>query len=170
MKKLIFGLIISLGIWSCSEPEPDMYSGQKLEFELFKSSDFNYSGNLTVNELTSGDLEFIIQLDGAKSLDEYEFPAHLHFGGYDEAEAPIAYLLNSISSKDLKSVTVLSQLPDGTTLDFEAMRAFDGHVKVHLANDGPDYGVILVAGNVGGNLSSEAIFDPSKIAICGKDY
>lgn len=170
MKKLIFGLIISLGFWSCSEQEPDKYTGQKLEFELFKSSDFNYSGNLSVNELTGGDLEFIIQLDGAKSSDGYVFPAHLHFGGYDAADAPIAYLLNSISAKDLKSVTVLGQLSDGTKLDFEEMKAFDGHVKVHLANDGPDYGVILVAGNVGGNLSSEASFDPSKIAVCGKSY
>lgn len=65
MKKLIFGLIISFGFWSCAEQEPDTYSGQKLEFQLFKSSDFKYPGNLTVNELTSGDLEFIIQLDGA---------------------------------------------------------------------------------------------------------
>lgn len=170
MKKLIFGLILSLGIVSCAEQEPEKYTGQKLEFELFKSSDFNYSGNLTVNELTGGDLEFEIQLDGAKSQDEYVFPAHLHFGGYDAADAPIAYLLNSVSAKDLKSVTVLGQLSDGTTLNFEAMKAFDGHLKVHLANDGPDYEVILVAGNVGGNLSNEASFDPSKIAVCGKSY
>lgn len=170
MKKLIFGLMISLGLWSCSEQEPDKYSGQKLEFELFKSSDFNYSGNLTVNELTGGDLEFIIQLDGAKSPDGYVFPAHLHFGGYDVPDTPLAYLLNSISAKDLKSVTVLGQLSDGSRLDFEEMKAFDGHVKVHLANDGPDYGVILVAGNIGRNFSAEQSFDPGKIAVCGKSY
>lgn len=109
-------------------------------------------------------------MDGAKSSDGYVFPAHLHFVGYDAANAPIAYLLNSISAKDMKSVTVLGQLSDGTKLDFEVMKAFDGHVKVHLANDGPDYGLILVAGNIGGNFSSEASFDSSKIAVCGKSY
>lgn len=50
------------------------------------------------------------------------------------------------------------------------MKAFDGHVKVHLANDGPDYGEILVAGNIGRNFSAEQGFDPGKIAVCGKSY
>ena len=170
MKKLIFGLIISLGFWSCAEQEPDTYSGQKLEFQLFKSSDFNYSGNLTVNELTSGDLEFIIQLDGAKSADGYVFPAHLHFGNYDVADAPIAYVLNSITAKDLKSVTVINSLSDGSKLTFDQMKTFKGHVKIHLANDGPDYGVILVAGNVGANFKTEPAFVPSKITVCGKSF
>jgi hypothetical protein len=50
------------------------------------------------------------------------------------------------------------------------MKSFDGHVKIHLANEGPDYEVILVAGNVGGNFNAELGFDPTKLAICGKSY
>ena len=170
MKKLIFGLIISLGLWSCSEPEPDMYTGNQLEFELFQSSTYDFKGNLEVKELTTGGLEFTLRMDGAKAYSDYLYPAHLHFGSYDQADAPIAHLLNPVSAKNLRSVTVLGSLSDGSKLTFEQMKAFDGHVKVHLANDGPDYGVILVSGNVGGNLSGEASFDPSKIAICGKSY
>lgn len=170
MKKLILILMISSGLVACSEQEPDLYTGQQLEFELFKSSDFDYNGTLSVKELRDGNLEFEIQLEGVSSSTEYNFPAHLHFGGYDQADAPIAYMLNPVSSKNLESSTVLDKLADGSKLTFEQMKTFDGHVKIHLANEGPDYSVILVAGNVGGNFNSELGFDPSKIAVCGKSY
>ncbi|MDF2158084.1 hypothetical protein [Algoriphagus sp. CAU 1675] len=168
MKKLLFLALISLVFWSCGEQEPDKYTGQKLEFELFKSSDFDYTGNLIVQELTSGALEFTIQLEGARSEGAYTFPAHLHFGGYEQADAPIAFLLSPVSSESLKSVTEIGQLSDGSVPTFEQMKVFDGHVKIHLANEGPDYNVILVAGNIGTN--AELGFDPEKIAICGKSY
>lgn len=170
MKKLIIALIVVVGLGACSEHELDRYTGQQLEYGLFKASDYDYSGVLTVRELTDGQLEFDIQLEGPRSSNEYSYPAHLHFGGYDQADAPMAYMLNPVSAKDLKSTTVLGTLSDGTRLAFEAMKTFDGHVKIHLANEGPDYSVILVAGNVGSNLVSGVGFDPARIAICGNSF
>ncbi len=170
MKKLIFGLLFLSGVWSCTDPEPEVYSGQRLDFELFKSSDFDYSGQLSVQELIDGSLEFNIILSGASSASSMSYPAHLHFGSYDQANTPIAAILNSIPSKELKSVTILNQLSDGNKLDFDAMRNFKGHVKVHLAADGPDYGVILVAGNVGNTKLDQSEFDRNKIAVCGKSF
>lgn len=169
MKKLLLGFSIIVGIWSCSEPEPDVYTGEKIEFELFKSSDFDFNGTLTVQELMTGDVEFTIQLEGAKSSN-ISYPAHLHFGSYDQADAPIAQLLTPVSGIDLKSVTVLNSLSDGSKVSFDQMKNFDGHVKIHLANEGPDYEVILVAGNVGANFDPELEFDASKITVCGKDF
>jgi hypothetical protein len=169
MKKLLLGLLISVGLWSCSEPEPDVYTGEKIEFELYKSSDFNFNGTLLVQELTTGNVEFTIQLEGAKSSN-ISYPAHLHFGSYDQADAPIAQLLTPVSGTDLKSVTILNTLSDGSKVSFDQMKSFDGHIKIHLANEGPDYGVILVAGNIGANFNSELGFDPSKIAVCGKSF
>lgn len=169
MKKLLLGLFVSVGLWSCSEPEPDVYTGEKIEFELFKSSDFDFNGTLLVQELTSGDVEFTIQLEGAKS-GNISYPAHLHFGNYEQADAPIAQLLTPVSGTDLKSVTVLKTLSDGSKVSFDQMKSFDGHVKIHLANEGPDYQVILVAGNVGANFNPELGFDPTKMAVCGKSF
>lgn len=169
MKKLLFGLLISVGLWSCSEQEPDVYTGEKIEFELFKSSDFDFNGTLTVRELMTGDVEFSIQLEGVKSAN-ISYPAHLHFGGYDMADAPIAQLLTPVSGTDLKSVTVLNTLSDGSKVSFDQMKNFNGHVKIHLANEGPDYEVILVAGNVGANFNPELGFDPTKMAVCGKSF
>jgi hypothetical protein len=169
MKKLLLGFMISFGLWSCSESEPDIYTGEKLEFELFKSSEFDFNGRLLVQELTTGEVEFTIQLEGAKAAN-ISYPAHLHFGGYDQAEAPIAQLLTPVSGTDLKSVTVLNTLSDGSKVSFDQMKNFDGHVKIHLANDGPDYNVILAVGNVGANFNPELDFDLSKMAVCGKSF
>ena len=169
MKKLILGLSILVGLWSCSDPEPDIYTGERIEFQLFKSSDFDYNGTLSIQELRTGGVEFTIQLEGARSAN-ISYPAHLHFGGYDRADAPIAQLLTPVSGANLRSVTVLNTLSDGSKVSFEQMKGFDGHVKIHLANEGPDYNVILVAGNVGAGFNAELGFDPSKIAICGKDF
>jgi hypothetical protein len=170
MKKLLFALVVSVGLVSCSDQEPDLYTGNQLEFELFQSSTYDFKGNLEVKELRGGGLEFTLRMDGSKAYTDYSYPAHLHFGSYDQADAPIAHLLNPVSAKNLESVTVLGTLSDGSKLTFGQMKSFDGHVKIHLANDGPDYGVILVAGNVGGNFNPELGFDPSKIAVCGKSF
>ena len=169
MKKLILGILVTVGLWSCKDQEPNRYSGEKLEFELYKSSDFDFNGTLLVQELTTGELEFSIILDGVTSSNSISYPAHLHFGSYDEADAPIAQLLSPVSGADLKSVTLIKTLSDGSDLTFDKMKFFDGHVKIHLANEGPDYGVILVAGNVG-SINTELGFDASKIAVCGKSF
>lgn len=167
MKKIFTIVLIVFGLTSCSETEPDKFTGQELNFKLNKSSDYNFSGTLTVRELKGGKLEFYLKLNGAKTTNDYEYPAHLHFGGYDQADAPIAFLLQPVSAKTLESSTVLGKLSDGTELSFEEMKLFDGHVKIHLANDGPDYQVVLVAGNVGGNPTE---FTSENMAICGNNF
>jgi hypothetical protein len=170
MKKLFLAVLIIAGLGACSEEEPDRYSGRQLAYELFKSSDYDYNGTLIVKELQNGKLEFEIQLQGAKSSAEYNYPAHLHFGGYDQANAPMAFMLNPVSSKSLLSQTVLGTLSDGTKLTYDQLINFDGHVKIHLADEGPDYEVILVAGNIGANLSSKVDFEVAKIAVCGRSF
>jgi hypothetical protein len=92
----------------------------------------------------------------------------LHFGGYDQANAPIAHLLNPLPAAQLTSTTQLGKLSDGRNLKFEDLSNFDGHVKIHLANEGPEYAVILVAGNIGAKARAE--FDPHRIAVCGKSF
>lgn len=170
MRKLLFGLILFAGVFSCTKSSPGKYSGQSLEFELFKSSDFDYNGTLTVQELLNGQLELTLQLSGAQSDEALAFPAHLHFGSYDAIDAPIAAVLNAVPISSLQSTTLLDELSDGSTLDFDKMKLFDGHVKIHLAQDGPDYEVILVAGDVGRNFSADQAFDPSKMTICSPNF
>lgn len=168
MKRLILLLCLAAFVLGCEQVEKERYTGRQQDYQLFQSSDFDFQGTLSVRELTEGGVELGISLTGPTSETDYSYPAHLHFGSYDQAEAPIAFLLNPISASTLKSDTEVVQLSDGTEVDFERMRYFDGHVKIHLANEGPDYEVILVSGNVG--PKSMLGFDPGKIAVCGNNF
>jgi len=168
MKKLLLVALAAFSFFSCSESEDKKYTGEQLEFELFQSSTYDFRGNLLVRELINGNLELTLKMNGAKTYSDYTYPAHLHFGSYDQADSPIAFLLNPVSARDLESVTVLGALSDGKTLDFDAMKSFNGHIKIHLASDGPDYGVILAAGNVG--PKSTAKFEAEKLAVCGNEF
>ncbi|WP_425638421.1 hypothetical protein ACPUEN_03295 [Algoriphagus yeomjeoni] len=170
MRNVIIVLLVLICFGSCTESDQDLYTGQRLDFQLFKASDFNYSGTFSVRELIDGNLEATIQLVGERSSAATTFPAHLHHGDYTDPEAPMALMLTPVSGDDLQSKTVLGSLMDGTKLSFEDMKIFDGHVKVHLASEGPDYQVILVAGNVGSNVDEVGGFDAGLITICSPDF
>ncbi len=168
MKRLLLLLTLSFGLGSCADSEDKYYTGRSLEVDLFQASTYAYQGKVEFKEVVGGSLELSIRLDGAKSNTEDTFPAHLHFGSYNQADAPIAQILNPVSSKKLASTSQLGTLSDGRNLKFDDLAAFDGHIKIHLANEGPEYSVILVAGNLG--PKSKAGFDPNKVAVCGKTY
>jgi hypothetical protein len=173
MRKLILALLISFGFMSCKDiiNEPLDYLN-KITYDLNKASDFDYSGTLQVGELPNGDLELEVRLFGATGSQSVTFPTHLHFGSYDTPDAEMAAMLNpvTVNSNTLTSRTILPQLADGTTLTFEDFKSFDGHIKVHLASEGPDYKVILVAGNVGSNADLSQGFDPEKITMCSDTF
>jgi hypothetical protein len=170
MRKLFFLLVVTFTYTGCSDTELSKYSGNQLTYQLLKSSDYDYSGQLEVKELMSGALEFNISLMGKKGDASINYPAHLHFGGYDSSEAMIAAMLNPVNSASLKSTTIVSQLSTNIPLNFESFKNFSGHIKVHLAGDGPDYKIILVSGNVGKLSSSSTNFDSSKIEICQNSF
>ncbi|MDR7131907.1 hypothetical protein J2X69_004273 [Algoriphagus sp. 4150] len=170
MKKIFLLFFLLVSIWSCSESDPDSYTGQKLEYQLYKASEYDYTGTLTVRELTDGNLELTLQLQGERSTSSTTFPAHLHYGNYSEPEAPMAAMLTPVSGSNLQSKTVLGALMNGDKLSFEDFQSFDGHVKVHLANEGPDYRVILVAGDIGSNLDEALGFDASQMTVCSPDF
>ncbi|EOZ98620.1 secreted protein [Indibacter alkaliphilus LW1] len=168
MKKLAVLLISFLALSSCQEnsSEDVLYTGSEIEYTLYQASDFDYTGLLTVRELMGGELELEIELQGEKGDDAYFFPAHLHFGAYDDVDAPMAHMLEPIDIRLLRSTTVLGRLSNQKDLSFEDFKSFDGHIKVHLADSGPEYQVIIVAGNVGSNDNSPVNFDRSKMTLC----
>lgn len=168
MKRLLLLLTLSFVLGSCADPEDQYYTGRSLEVDLFQASTYAYKGKVEFKELIGGSLELALRMDGPKSKTEDTFPAHLHFGSYDQVDAPIAQVLNPVSSSKLESSTKLGLLSDGRNLKFDDLTAFDGHIKIHLANEGPDYSVILVAGNLG--PKSKVGFNSDQIAVCGKIF
>lgn len=76
----------------------------------------------------------------------------------------MAQMLAPVDARNLESKTVVNKLADGSQMDFQRFKNFDGHIKVHLAEDGPDYHVILAVGNIGVNATMG--LDLEKISIC----
>lgn len=135
--------------FSCSEEEK--FTGRQVVYTLQAvSAAYDYEGTATFKELDRG-VEITIQLSGNKGESAHYFPAHLHYGAYGATDAPMAAMLSPVDLRTLKSVTVVESLASGESFNFEDVADFDGHVKVHLSDDGPDYHIILVAGNIGKN-------------------
>lgn len=166
MQKLMLVTFFAICMFSCQQQEEERYTPNSVTYQLFQSSDFEYDGTAVVRELKGGGVEVTLSLRGPKSNDPYYFPSHLHFGNYKESGAALAFLLNPVDIKTLESKTILGKLSDGTDLNFESFRNFDGHIKVHLANEGPDYDVILATGNVGKNDNSIEQFSRESISAC----
>ncbi|MCR9016664.1 hypothetical protein [Aquiflexum gelatinilyticum] len=166
MKKLAIIFLYALIIFSCDQQKDPVYTTNELTYNLYQGSDFNYTGKVQIKELLNGDLELTLELNGNKDTSPYYFPAHLHFGPYDSPDSPIAFQLDPIDIRTLKSVTVLGQLSDGTKLKFEDLSNFDGHIKVHLADSGPEYQVILSVGNIGANDNSSQAFKKEDMTVC----
>lgn len=153
MKKIVLALVIGVLLYSCTETERPSRYVQSTIYELQQTSEYKYTGQLEVGELKTGELEFVITLNGEKGSKAVTYPAHLHYGPYGTPDAPMAAMLNPIYASSLVGATILNELSNGNVINYESFKTFNGHIKVHLASEGPDYDVILVAGNVGANYN-----------------
>lgn len=162
-KKIIFLMIIG-SLLACVNEEEEIYTENAIEYSLVAGSDYEFDGVVTIRELRTGELEVGMVLNGPPSTETYLYPAHLHFGSYDSPNAPMAQMLTPIDARTLQSKTIIAHLHDGSNMDFERLINFDGHIKVHLAEDGPDYNTILVIGNIGANAKRTVKID--KMTIC----
>lgn len=151
--KNIFGISILGLLLACGTDKEDDYTQNFISYPLIAGSDFEFSGVANVRELRGGGVELELLLSGEKTSQPYFYPAHLHFGAYDSPVAPMAQMLSPVDARTLESKTIITQLHDGSVMDYDRFTNFDGHIKVHLAEDGPDYNTILVVGNVGANAT-----------------
>ncbi|QDH80138.1 hypothetical protein FKX85_14270 [Echinicola soli] len=145
-RKLGVLILVIFSFSSCKDLTDSLYEDNILTYDLHTvSTEYGYTGEAIFKEFSNGTgIEVTIQLYGDASEDEYYFPAHLHYGAYEAgAHAGMADMLNNVDIRPLRSVTVL----EGHSL--ADLMEDDYHIKVHLAASGPEYDVILVAGNVG---------------------
>ncbi|WP_215223672.1 hypothetical protein [Echinicola shivajiensis] len=151
--RVVFAMMLSLLAFfaSCSQLTESIYTDNVLEYKLNTiSTAYGYTGRAIFKEYSDGSgLQLTLILEGEADNKAYFFPAHLHKGSYQDVEASMLEKLNPVDIRPLRSVTILK----GYT--YEDIKELDGHIKVHLAEDGPDYNTILVAGNVGVNAVQE---------------
>ena len=56
MKKLAVIFLLGILFVSCSKDKESAYTRNELTYDLYQSSDFNYTGTLSVKELAGGEL------------------------------------------------------------------------------------------------------------------
>lgn len=170
MKRCLWIIGFAVLILSCDRKEDEIYTGRQKSHVLNQANiSYVYQGEVVFKERIDGGMVVNIRLNGDLGSDSYYLPTHLHFGEYNIPNAPIAAVLNPVNLKTLNSTTVLGKLSDGQNFDFDDLEKFDGHVKIHLAEDGPDYQVILAAGNIG-RISDTSEFKMDEVTICSPNF
>lgn len=121
-------------------------TGEDETFDLNEKDAPGISGEITFAERKDGSVLATIQLTGTPNGGEH--PAHIHEN--DAATGgPIAVSFNPVDGTSGKSVTSIRTLDDGTAMNYQLLKSFDGYVNVHLSAN--DLGTIVAQGNIGIN-------------------
>jgi len=121
-------------------------SGEEETFDLEEKDIEGISGEITFAERIDGTVLATIKLDGTP--DGGMHPAHIHDN--DAATTgPIAVTFNPVDGNTGESRTSIRVLDDGTALNFQSLKIFDGYVNVHLSDT--DLETIVAQGNIGIN-------------------
>jgi len=121
-------------------------TGEDETFDLNEKDAPGISGEITFAERIDGTILATIELNGTP--DGGMHPAHIHEN--DAATGgPIAVSFNPVDGTTGISRTSLRTLDDGTALNYQALKIFDGYVNVHLS--AADLATIVAQGNIGIN-------------------
>jgi hypothetical protein len=162
MKYLILLMFPALLLACSPDEETNQYSGKIITYSLFSGSEAGSAGEVQFKERTDESIDVIVKLD--QYTGNENFPVHLHFGDLSNPDAPQATLLSNFDGEKGESRTNIVRLADESLFTFDRIPGFNGSVKIHLADTGPDYDVIISAGNIGSNEIKG--FNLQSIAVC----
>lgn len=111
------------------EPQPKL-TGQSKSYTLSPVSNSGVGGTVTFAERDDDQILISLQLSGTQSGGDR--PAHIHANSAAEGGV-IVLSLNPVDGTSGKSETVVKALDDGTTITYEALLSYDGHVNVHAS-------------------------------------
>jgi len=121
-------------------------TGEEETFDLDEKDAPGISGEVKFEERIDGTILATITLEGTP--DGGMHPAHIHEN--DAATSgPIAVSFNAVDGTTGISRTSIRALDDGTALNFQSLKIFDGYVNVHLS--ATDLATIVAQGNIGIN-------------------
>src|SRR5690606_24186774 len=83
------------------------------------------------------------------NISEGIHPAHIHFDSAAEGGS-IAITLEPIDGTTGMSTTQVSSLDNNTSIDYESLISFDGHINIHESADNLD--VLITQGDIGNNV------------------
>ncbi len=144
MRKFIFVFIsISLLLSGCNS---DSEIESSVTFRLDEVGDSGISG--TAKFIKSNNTTTIVEIRLSGTTAGNIHPAHIHMDSVQEG-GDIVITLEPVNGDSGASTTTVTQLDDETTIDYNNLILFDGHVNIHQSAE--DLQTILAQGNIGSN-------------------
>ncbi|MBC2840029.1 hypothetical protein [Robiginitalea sp. SC105] len=126
-----------------SNPDPDPDPVESVVYDLTSANDSGVTGTATLIRNSNGTSTILIELENAL---EGLHPAAVHENSVSEG-GPIAITLNDCECQ--VSETVITQLDDGTSISFDELMVFDGHLLIYQSEQSMDR--VIARANIGSN-------------------
>lgn len=151
MKKApYFLLLIALAIVvSCGKDDNIEPTGvneiivDQIDYPLNAENGSGITGKATLTRDSNDNTSILIELENTNT-DEH--PAYVRFNSASEG-GPVAITLEPCTCA--VSTTVVTQLDDGTPIDFDKLLNLDGHVSIQESTANPD--VVIATADIGQN-------------------
>jgi hypothetical protein len=166
MKQVIGLLTLVAFLIACQEsvsPKTD-FTGNESTYALLSGSTYPINGTVTFKEKKDGSTFIRIEVSGTEG--EIQHPVHLHMGDISVAGADVIALLNPVLGKTGISETDLSMLSDESTITYQQLVQYNGCIKIHLSDSGPDKNIILAGGNIGVAITKDASAGRTEMQVC----
>lgn len=121
-------------------------TGDSESYDLGEKDVPGISGTIKFEERMDGSFLATIDLIGTPNGGSH--PAHIHENTAAEG-GPIAVSFNPVDGDSGISRTSIRTLDDGSALNYQQVKTFDGYVNVHLSMN--ELGTIVAQGNIGIN-------------------
>ncbi len=155
-KALMF-ITVFIFILSCSDDDDDMTPDidppdntvtvvNSMEYDLGSKAVASISGKAIFKEYSDNTVTIELELVNTPAGGQH--PAHIHFNSAAEGGG-IALTLGTVDGDTGKSVIPVTELNDGTAINYDQLIAFDGYINVHLSSD--ELQTIVAQGDIGNN-------------------
>lgn len=128
-----FFAFLILALTACVSDNEVVPNQKSLKYVLHQAGSTPVSGTVIFKEIEFGKIEVEISLQNTR--DDFDFPAHLHFGSISEV-GELAFRLNDVKGKTGKSITLLDQVTLSTNelVTLSLIEQLNGSVKIHLGD------------------------------------
>lgn len=123
-------------------------TGESVTYDLNSATEDAIEGTVTIYKRVSGASLVEIKLNGTMNGNEH--PAHIHVNSVEEG-GDIVVTLEPVDGGSGISTTHVEMLNDETTITYEDLLTYDGHINVHLSV--AEIGTIISQGNIGANAA-----------------
>lgn len=133
----------------CDDDEDDpgpQLTGNSVTYDLSSVSNPAISGTVMFEERDDDYVVITIDLNGTTAGGTH--PAHIHASSAAEG-GTIVLDLTDVDGGSGVSETAVNAWKDGTTLTYDDLLTFDGHVNVHMSTT--DMATLIAQGDIGGN-------------------